>query len=128
MVAGDGMLEILKELPLRSSCEVLLDGSGSSFNTNAHVDDYRPLHYSDTSVPSSSSLMKASLGNDRDRIRSIVFAEVQSAQTIDLHTHLLPPSHGALCLWGIDELLTVSSPVPRRFCFMRSHRTRLYYF
>jgi hypothetical protein len=25
---------------------------------------------------------------------------------IDLHTHLLPPSHGALCLWGIDELLT----------------------
>eukprot|EP00536_Pseudo-nitzschia_multiseries_P018301 jgi/Psemu1/248653/estExt_Genewise1.C_23640008 len=25
---------------------------------------------------------------------------------IDLHTHLLPPTHGALCLWGIDELLT----------------------
>ena len=25
---------------------------------------------------------------------------------VDLHTHLLPPTHGALCLWGIDELLT----------------------
>jgi hypothetical protein len=25
---------------------------------------------------------------------------------IDLHTHLLPPSHGGLMLWGVDELLT----------------------
>jgi len=106
MVAGDGMLELLKELPLRSSCEILVDGSGSNFNTKTHIDDYRPLYYCDKSVPSSSLLMKANLGNDRDRIRSIVFAEVQSAHAIDLHTHLLPPSHGALCLWGIDELLT----------------------
>ena len=25
---------------------------------------------------------------------------------MDLHTHLFPPSHGALMLWGVDELLT----------------------
>lgn len=27
-------------------------------------------------------------------------------QVVDLHTHLFPPSHGRLMLWGIDELLT----------------------
>lgn len=31
---------------------------------------------------------------------------VAAAPVVDVHTHLLPPSHGALCLWGIDELLT----------------------
>jgi hypothetical protein len=36
----------------------------------------------------------------------VVASEVASAMAIDLHTHLLPPSHGSLCLWGIDELLT----------------------
>jgi hypothetical protein len=38
-----------------------------------------------------------------------VISEVASVQVIDLHTHLLPPSHGPLCLWGIDELLTYVS-------------------
>jgi hypothetical protein len=27
-------------------------------------------------------------------------------EVVDLHTHLFPPSHGQLMLWGIDELLT----------------------
>jgi hypothetical protein len=27
-------------------------------------------------------------------------------QVIDVHTHLFPPSHGDLMLWGIDALLT----------------------
>lgn len=27
-------------------------------------------------------------------------------EVVDLHTHLFPPSHGALMLWGVDELLT----------------------
>ena len=31
---------------------------------------------------------------------------VERAAVIDIHTHLYPPSFGALCLWGIDELLT----------------------
>mmetsp|Transcript_21113 Transcript_21113/g.44367 ORF Transcript_21113/g.44367 Transcript_21113/m.44367 type:complete len:151 (-) Transcript_21113:1391-1843(-) len=47
---------------------------------------------------------------------------------MDLHTHLLPPTHGALCPWGIDELLTfhylvaeyfVTAPpsvTPENFC------------
>jgi hypothetical protein len=31
---------------------------------------------------------------------------VAREQVIDLHTHLFPPSHGALMLWGCDALLT----------------------
>ncbi|CAI5721396.1 unnamed protein product [Hyaloperonospora brassicae] len=31
---------------------------------------------------------------------------VSSVQIIDMHTHLFPPSHGKLMLWGINELLT----------------------
>jgi len=51
--------------------------------------------------------MKAPIGYDDHKvIQSIVFSEVSSAVTIDLHTHLLPPNHGALCVCGIDELLT----------------------
>jgi len=41
-----------------------------------------------------------------DSAADVVVSEVASTRVIDLHTHLLPPSHGALCLWGIDELLT----------------------
>jgi hypothetical protein len=41
-----------------------------------------------------------------DSIKSVVLSEVASMELIDIHTHLLPPTHGALCLWGIDELLT----------------------
>lgn len=41
-----------------------------------------------------------------DSARCVVLSEVGTAETIDLHTHLLPPTHGPLCLWGIDELLT----------------------
>ena len=39
-------------------------------------------------------------------IAGVVTEEVRKVQVIDLHTHLFPPSHGDLMLWGIDELLT----------------------
>jgi hypothetical protein len=50
--------------------------------------------------------MLSPIGLHEEAIYSVVFSEVRGQQVIDLHTHLLPPSHGALCLWGIDELLT----------------------
>lgn len=31
---------------------------------------------------------------------------VAQTPAIDVHTHLFPPSHGALCSWGIDAMLT----------------------
>ena len=32
---------------------------------------------------------------------------VNNTCVIDLHTHLFPPQHGNLMLWGIDELLHI---------------------
>lgn len=37
-----------------------------------------------------------------ERVRRIV----DKVEVVDVHTHLFPPSHGDLLLWGIDELLT----------------------
>jgi hypothetical protein len=39
-------------------------------------------------------------------IPQAVAEAVANEQVIDLHTHLFPPSHGRLMLWGCDALLT----------------------
>ena len=108
MVAGDGLVDLLQEmidkkdsykLGMRTKMDVLVDGdSGDSLHTG------KPLFYSSLSIPDTSCLLSGIL--DQFSFKSVVTAEVQCAQVIDLHTHLLPPSHGPLCLWGIDELLT----------------------
>ncbi|CAM9609810.1 unnamed protein product [Chrysoparadoxa australica] len=41
-----------------------------------------------------------------NEVREVVTAEVMQAEAVDLHTHLFPPSHHPLMLWGIDDLLT----------------------
>lgn len=41
-----------------------------------------------------------------ESIAEAVRKEVHDVEVIDVHTHLLPASHGNLMLWGIDELLT----------------------
>ena len=106
MVSGDNTVMLLKEMSknkhiyrngLATDC-VCLDDSV------LENDWLKPLHYCQSPIPSTSSLMKAEVGETD--IYSVVFSDVRGQQVIDLHTHLLPPSHGALCLWGIDELLT----------------------
>ena len=42
---------------------------------------------------------------ERDIAQAVRDAVAQE-QVIDLHTHLFPPSHGRLMLWGCDALLT----------------------
>ena len=42
---------------------------------------------------------------ERD-IAQAVSEAVANEKVIDLHTHLFPPSHGRLMLWGCDALLT----------------------
>jgi len=104
MVAGDGMLEILKELDglgFSTDCKFLADGVPSG-NANGRV----PLHYRPGPIPEGSNLIEAAIGTKPEYIASVVTSEVGSTMAVDLHTHLLPPSHGALCSWGIDELLT----------------------
>ncbi|KAL8003253.1 putative 6-phosphogluconate dehydrogenase-like domain superfamily, metal-dependent hydrolase [Plasmopara halstedii] len=42
----------------------------------------------------------------RKEVAIFVREAVARVQIIDVHTHLFPPSHGKLMLWGINELLT----------------------
>ncbi|KAF4043181.1 hypothetical protein GN244_ATG04663 [Phytophthora infestans] len=42
----------------------------------------------------------------REEVATFVREAVASVQIIDVHTHLFPPSHGKLMLWGVNELLT----------------------
>ena len=110
MVSGDKLLDLLQEMMekqhvytdgLATSCSVLVDGVSLT-----KQDDLRPLHFRPSPLPDDSRLMAKHLKVQKEDIQSAVFSEVSSTQVIDLHTHLLPPSHGALCLWGVDELLT----------------------
>jgi hypothetical protein len=105
MVAGDGMPTLLKEMKngdgaysngFATDCRVLIDG--------ASLEHGRPLLYRISPVPESSQLMQSLVTGEA--IWSVVVSEVASTEVIDLHTHLLPPSHGSLCCWGFDELLT----------------------
>eukprot|EP00804_Cyclotella_cryptica_P002553 CCRYP_010393-RA/>CCRYP_010393-RA protein AED:0.07 eAED:0.07 QI:58/0.6/0.66/1/1/1/6/1554/1100 len=110
MASGDSSLQILKEMQERqhvysngfsTSCDVLVDGT----LTGGNVAD-RPMHFCKCPIPDSSCLMTTPMGLTVDDVPSVVISEVRGQRVIDLHTHLLPASHGALCLWGIDELLT----------------------
>ncbi|CAH0482804.1 unnamed protein product [Peronospora belbahrii] len=42
----------------------------------------------------------------KEEVVTFVRETVANVQIIDVHTHLFPPSHGKLMLWGINELLT----------------------
>ncbi|KAG6587144.1 Mannitol 2-dehydrogenase [Phytophthora cinnamomi] len=42
----------------------------------------------------------------KEEVATFVRETVGSVQIIDVHTHLFPPSHGKLMLWGVNELLT----------------------
>ena len=44
--------------------------------------------------------------NDSAAVEAAVRQAVARTTISDIHTHLFPPSHGRLLLWGIDELLT----------------------
>jgi hypothetical protein len=110
MASGDSVIGILNEIVerqhvysngLASSCEVLVDGP----LPGQYVVE-QPIHFRRCPIPDSSHLMSASKGVKVEDIASVILSEVQGQSVIDLHTHLLPPSHGSLCLWGIDELLT----------------------
>ena len=102
MLAADGLESLLQELDdetfgigFSSPCSAFLvvDGKKNS------------LAYKPQSLPDTSGLMKLVI--DSDSVESVVTSEMQSANVINLHIYLLPPTHGcSLCLWGIDELLS----------------------
>ncbi|CAE8697570.1 unnamed protein product [Polarella glacialis] len=61
-------------------------------------------------------------------VKAAVIEEVQNVQVIDVHTHLLPPSHGKLMLWGIDELLTYHYLVSEYFMVAPAEMTHKVFF
>jgi hypothetical protein len=88
----------------------------------------RPLHYRVSPIPDGSALMRVPL--TEGTAAAVVVSEVAAVQVIDIHTHLLPPSHGSICLWGIDELLTYVRGARLRmgsFCFCISPLTPVYF-
>lgn len=115
LLADDGIAAILSELIEKEegNSNFGLDTPCTEFSSTlndhlmASLNHGRPLHYQKECLPPSSHLLDKNL--DQDTIELVVAAEVQRAVGIDLHTHLLPPTHGPLCLWGIDELLTYVS-------------------
>jgi hypothetical protein len=44
--------------------------------------------------------------DDASTLAQTVRQAVAATKATDIHTHLFPPSHGSLLLWGLDELLT----------------------
>lgn len=48
-------------------------------------------------------------------LANVVSREVSAVEAIDVHTHILPPNHGQLMLFGIDALLTYHYLVAETF-------------
>lgn len=129
MIAGDTCIDILQEMRQKKGiysthgfeapCSALVDISSSSVS-DAHASalTLRPLHFRLCPIPDESRLMQVPIvfkkqsslidpvTSEEQLLACIVCAEVASVAVIDVHTHLFPPSHGSLCLFGVDELLT----------------------
>mmetsp|Transcript_35457 Transcript_35457/g.43800 ORF Transcript_35457/g.43800 Transcript_35457/m.43800 type:complete len:440 (+) Transcript_35457:78-1397(+) len=61
-------------------------------------------------------------------LEAFVENEVKSVQVVDLHTHLFPPEHDELFLWGIDELLNYHYIVSEFFMVASSDVTSQAFF
>jgi mannitol-1-phosphate/altronate dehydrogenase len=105
MVAGDDLPTLLRDIQESQApyaqawstpCAALVE--------EVSMQAGRPLYYRPHPVPSGSILLQTPVA--LEEVATVIASEVAGVETIDLHTHLLPPTHGPLCLWGIDELLT----------------------
>lgn len=107
MVAGDNLFALLSEINSKSGVysKVGWKTSHKSLVDGCSLSKKSSLQYRMSCIPDDSKLLNISC-QSHSEISSVIAAEVSGAKVIDLHTHLLPPSHGSLCLWGIDELLT----------------------
>ena len=111
LIAGDGVEDMMKDFAEPSGNGIGFQSPCSSLTI--HSGKTPVLHYKPETLPDASKLMNVVV--DMESVKSVVYSEVQSVIAIDLHTHLLPPTHGSLCLWGIDELLSYVSRIRERF-------------
>jgi len=56
--------------------------------------------------PAHATILSEGLLTDAEELRREVDHAVMSVRVIDVHTHVFPPEFGAMCLSGIDDLLT----------------------
>ena len=56
--------------------------------------------------PAHTTVLSEGLLTDSEELRREVDHAVMSVRVIDVHTHVFPPEFGAMCLSGIDDLLT----------------------
>jgi len=56
--------------------------------------------------PAHTTILSEGLLTDAEELRREVDHAVMSVRVIDVHTHVFPPEFGAMCLSGIDDLLT----------------------
>ncbi|MGC9454515.1 MAG: glucuronate isomerase [Phycisphaerae bacterium] len=61
--------------------------------------------------------------NDIETLEATVRQAVAKTTVTDIHTHLFPPSHEGLLLWGVDELLTYHYLVAELFTMAPSDLT-----
>ncbi len=61
--------------------------------------------------------------NNSAAVTAAVNKAVANVKITDIHTHLFPPSHGKLLLWGINELLTYHYLVAELFTVAPSELT-----
>jgi hypothetical protein len=111
MIAGDGIINLMRELKANGQfCTDVQQLMDVDPKLPRLIQNGLPLHFRPCPIPDNSSLMNIPISSASGScLAEIVASEVASVLVIDVHTHLLPPSHGALCLWGIDELLTYVS-------------------
>src|SRR5262245_31671693 len=50
--------------------------------------------------------MPSSEPSNQAWLRRDVDDAIERISVVDIHTHLYPPDFGALCLWGVDGLVT----------------------
>jgi hypothetical protein len=82
--------------------------------------------YHPSPIPDESHVMDLPI--DLESAVATALAEVAATEVIDLHTHLLPPSHGSSCRWGIDELLTYPYLVAEYFMTASASMTPEYFY
>jgi hypothetical protein len=65
---------------------------------------------------------------NHERLTAVVRRACEDVTASDIHTHLFPPAHGKLLLWGVDELLTYHYLVSELFMVApRGLRARDFY-
>ncbi len=99
-------------LAARASCATLANPESEKRNETAFIITHLLPEQME-------ELIRRAVEGESDHCNTIPSSNaVIEVSVIDVHTHLFPPSHGDLMLWGIDDLLTYHYLVAELFMIM----------